>query len=73
MIRRPYLSGLALLMNEFVLSRKAADTWSATYSDNLHNFDKYCFDNFPKQSELVEGMLAWCNPRDSEQLASGTS
>ncbi|MFA6911359.1 MAG: tyrosine-type recombinase/integrase [Candidatus Cloacimonadaceae bacterium] len=64
---RPCLSGLAPLMNEFVLSRKAADAWNTTYSDNLHRFDNYCLENFPKQSELIEEMLAWCALRDTEE------
>lgn len=67
MIRRPYQSGLAPLMDEFVLSRKAADAWSATNNDKFHCFDNYCLKNFPKQTELVEGMLAWCKLRDTEK------
>lgn len=70
MIRRPYQSGLSALMDEFVTSRKAAGTWSSTYNDNLHHFDRFCKENYPGCSSLVEGMLKWCAPRSTERANS---
>ena len=70
MIRRPYQSGLAALMDEFVTSRKATGSWSSTYNDNLHHFDRYCMENYPGCDELEDGMLKWCSPRPTERANS---
>lgn len=70
MIRRPYKSGLAALMKEFELSRKASGAWSATYNDNLHHFDRYCMEHYSEYDKLEEGMLKWCSPRPTEKANS---
>lgn len=65
-MKRPFKSGLAPLFEEFVLSRKAARRWNASYEENLHFFDNYCADKYPGQTHLSEEMLDWCKERPTE-------
>ena len=66
MMKKPFRSFLAIQMEEFVYSRRAAGKWNASYDANLHSFDNYCADRYPNASALTEAMLGWCCERPTE-------
>ena len=63
---RPFKSKFASWLEEFITSRQAANAWCDSYYENLHCFDNYIVKKYADSEDIEEGMLNWCNTRESE-------
>lgn len=45
-MERPFKSFLALDMENFIARKKAENSWSNTYYENLHYFDNYIHSHY---------------------------
>lgn len=70
-----FVSLLAEQFALFVRYRKACMRWNdSSYGANLKIFDKYCFNNFPRESVLTQEMVnSWCRQRETESNNSCVS
>ncbi|NDV84946.1 tyrosine-type recombinase/integrase [Bacteroides sp. 51] len=66
-MKRPFNSFLAPKLEEFVLSRQAANRWNTSYNKELHRFDNYIAVNYPDAKILTDEMTSWCNQRLTEK------
>ncbi|UVR64239.1 hypothetical protein NXW26_07995 [Bacteroides faecis] len=66
-MERPFKSFLALDMENFIARKKAENSWSNTYYENLHYFDNYIHSHYPTSTELTQVMMEWCKPRSTEK------
>lgn len=66
-MERPFKSFLAVDMENFIARKKAENSWSNTYYENLHYFDKYIHAHYPASTELTQVMMDWCKPRSTEK------
>jgi len=67
---KKFMSGLAPLFDEFVSYRKASGVWNDNDRSCLIRFDKWCDREFPGQESLCQGMLAWCERRETEAAST---
>ena len=65
-MERPFKSFLANDMESFITRKKAENSWSNTYYENLHYFDNYICSHYPESTELTQEMMDWCKPRPTE-------
>lgn len=65
-MKRPFISRLSWMFDEFLIYMETSGTWNNTYNENLHYFDKYLSDKFPENNSINEEMLDWCHPRNTE-------
>ncbi len=64
-----YKSCAAKLFELFAYYQKASGKWgsNSSYAENLHLFDKYCYETYPSATELTQGMIdGWCMKRTTE-------
>lgn len=62
-----YYSGFSELIQKFVDYRKASGMNSEQCSYDLSLFDKFCAENYPPETPLIQDMIdAWCKKRDTE-------
>ena len=47
--------------------KKAENSWSNTYYENLHYFDTYIHNHYPQSLKLTQEMMDWCKPRPTEK------
>ena len=57
-MERPFKSFLALDMENFIARKKAENSWSNTYYENLHYFDNYIHSHYPTSTELTQVVQA---------------
>jgi len=68
----PYRSGVAPLIERFVVYRKASGSWNEPcYGLNIKLFDHFCADKYPECGYLNQEMVdSWCAKRDTETNSS---
>lgn len=66
-MKRPFNSFLAPKLEEFILSRQAANKWNVSYDKDIHRFDNYIARNYADANILTDEMLSWCNQRPTEK------
>ncbi|MDR2571596.1 MAG: tyrosine-type recombinase/integrase, partial [Oscillospiraceae bacterium] len=63
-----YISCFAIMIEPFVAYRKASETWSVWYGDEMRKFDRHCRKEYPEAKIPTQEMIDnWCKQRDGEK------
>lgn len=64
-----FKSNFSCHMNDMISFKKALGYSEASYKIYLCDFDNYCTEHFPKETELTKVLVMdWCRKRDSESI-----